>query len=114
MSERYGDLVDQPFSQYNEKPINNLDPKRQIEKDKTPRAEYPNENYSDNTGISKTSAIPNLTKSQKAKIPYIQSEEKSSMWFIHGLKIMYTMMSMMLNQCTCFFQAVEGHANLIW
>ena len=36
------------------------------------------------------------------------------MRFIHGLKIMYTMMSMMLNQCTCFFQAVEGHANLIW
>ena len=63
MSQRYGDLVGQAFSQYNEKSINTQDPKRQIEKDKTPRAEYSNENYSHNTEINKTSAIPNLTKS---------------------------------------------------
>ena len=58
MSQRYGDLVGQAFSQYNEKSINNQDPKRQIEKDKTPRAEYSNENYSHNTEITKRLQFP--------------------------------------------------------
>ena len=64
--ERYGDLVDQPFSQFNENSTNNQGPNSQIENDETPRAEYPNENDSDNTEINQTSGIPNSTKSQKA------------------------------------------------
>ena len=66
MFERYGHLVDQAFSQFNENSINNQEPNSQIEKDETPMAEYPNENNSDNTEIDKTSSIPNLTKSRKA------------------------------------------------
>ena len=49
--EPYGDLVDQTFSQFNEKSITNQDTDSQIEND---------ENDSENTGINKTSVIPNF------------------------------------------------------
>ena len=60
--ESYRDLVDQVF-------VLNLmrtqiiikDPHRQIENDKIPEAEYPNENDSEDTETNKTSAISNFT-----------------------------------------------------
>ena len=56
--DRYGDLVDQAFSQSNENSINNQDPLSQIENDETPGAEYPNENDLEDTETNKTSVIP--------------------------------------------------------
>ena len=41
--ERYGDLADPPFSQFNENSINYQDPNSQSEYDETPREEYSNE-----------------------------------------------------------------------
>lgn len=38
----------------------------------------------------------------------IQNKVKTSVWFMHRLKIMLNIMDMMLNQCTYFFQALEG------
>ena len=58
--EPYGDLVDQAFSQFNENLINNRDPHSQIQNDETPEAEYPNENYSEDTETNKTSDTPNF------------------------------------------------------
>ena len=58
--ERYGDLVDQAFSQLNENSITNQDPHSQIEKDETPGTEYLLENDSEDAEINKTSAIPNF------------------------------------------------------
>ena len=58
--EPYVDLVDQAFAQSNENAINNKDPHSQIEIDETPGGEYPNENYSEDTETTKTSAIPNF------------------------------------------------------
>ena len=93
--ESYGDLVELVFSQFNESYINNQDSHNQIENDKTPGAEYPNEKYLEDTETSKTSAIPNfmpkiLPDDEIAKdVNFLmQSKEKSSMWLIHGLKIM--------------------------
>ena len=54
------DLVDQAFCKFNENSINNQDSHSQIQNDGTPGAEYPNENDSEYTEISKTSAIPNF------------------------------------------------------
>ena len=48
-------------SQFNENSNNNQDPHRQIENDKIPEAEYPNENDSEDTETNKTSAISNFT-----------------------------------------------------
>ena len=47
--EPYGESVDQDFSQFNEKSINNQDPHSQIENDETPGTEYPYENDSEDT-----------------------------------------------------------------
>ena len=58
--EPYGELVNQPFSQFNENSITNKDPHSQIEHDEPPAAEYPNENDSEDTKTNKTSAIPNF------------------------------------------------------
>ena len=58
--EPYGDLVDQAFPLFHENSINNQDPHSQTENDKTPQAEYPNENDSEDTETNKTSAIPNF------------------------------------------------------
>ena len=58
--EPYGDLGDQAFSQFNENSINNRDPHCQIQNDETPEAEYPNENYSEDTETNKTSDTPNF------------------------------------------------------
>ena len=41
--ERYGDLADPPFYQFNENSINYQDPNSQSEYDETPREEYSNE-----------------------------------------------------------------------
>ena len=58
--EPYVDLVDQAFAQSNENAINNKDSHSQIEIDERPAGEYPNENYSEDTETTKTSAIPNF------------------------------------------------------
>ena len=55
-----GDVADQAFSQFNENWINNPDPQSQTENNKTPEAEYPNENDSKDRDTNKTSAIPNF------------------------------------------------------
>ena len=90
----YGDLLDQAFSQFNEKSISNQDPHSQIENDETPEADYPNENDSEDT---ETKLLQFLTlchkyyqmmNLQKSYISQIQSKGKSSVWFIHGLKIL--------------------------
>ena len=57
---RYGDLVDNAFSRYNENVIKNQDPQSQIENDDTPAAEDPNKDNSEDTKTNKTSAIPNF------------------------------------------------------
>ena len=56
----YGDLVGQAFSEFNENSIKNQDPHSQIENYETPRAEYCNENDSEDTEINQTSAFPNF------------------------------------------------------
>ena len=60
------DLVDQAFCKFNENSINNQDSHSQIQNDGTPGAECPNENDSEYTEISKTSAIPNFMQQLNA------------------------------------------------
>ena len=57
---KFGYLLDQAFSQFNENSINNQDPHSQIENDEIPGTEYPNENDLEDTETNKTSAIPNF------------------------------------------------------
>ena len=56
--ERYGDLVDEVYSRFNETLINNQDPHSQIENDEIPGAEYLNNNDSEDTETNKILTIP--------------------------------------------------------
>ena len=58
--EPFGDLLDQAFSQFNQKSITNQDPLSQAENDETPGAKYLNENDLEYTETNKTSAVPNF------------------------------------------------------
>ena len=51
--ERYGDLVDEVYSRFNETLINNQDPHGQMENDQISGAEYPSDNDSEGTGTKK-------------------------------------------------------------
>ena len=85
----YGDLVDQAFSQFNEKPIENHNPHSQIENDETPGSGYPNENELEDTETNKTSANPNfmselLADGEIAKgIPSLNSKKRRVFNVVH-------------------------------
>ena len=58
--EPYSYLVDQAVLQFNENSINSQDGYSQMENDKTPGAEYPNDSDSGEGEINKKSALPNF------------------------------------------------------
>ena len=61
----YGDLVGQAFLQFNENLINNQDPHSQIENDKTPGEQYPNESDSEERETSKCTSYRHVTSITK-------------------------------------------------
>ena len=97
------------------------DPQSQTENDETPGAEYLNENDSEETGTNKNYAMPNFVpkKLQDNEIAQdtnsTNSKQREVFNVVHKCAKEYVKyVSIMLNQSTYFFRAVEVKVNLIW